>query len=276
MNKRLPLPAGDGRLAEIYLNPRDPLEKRANPIKSLWTAVTTIVYSLIIIPSLIISAPFSRKGRFLFYFGKTWSWLIMKTNGVKIHVEGLENLIKEKSYIFISNHTSNLDPPAVALSVGHVVRFVTKSSLRKVPLFGTACRLARMIFIDRDDATGAIGSLNAAIKDLRHGVSACFFAEGTRTDGGVLGRFKKGGVMLALKSGLPVVPVTVVDGWRLMARKSVGIRSGTLRVIIGKPIEVLGFTEADRDHLTEKVRSVIEENLLRLERPVVRLGADAR
>ena len=233
-------------------------------MKSIWTAATTLVYSIVIIPSLIIAAPFSRTARCLFYFGKTWSWLILKTNGVKLQIEGLEHILREKSYIFISNHTSNLDPPVVALSVGHIVRFVTKSSLRKVPLFGTACRLARMIFIDRTDGTEAITTLNSVTEDLKRGVSACFFAEGTRSSDGKLGRFKKGGVVLAIKAGIPIVPVTIVDSWKLMARKSVGIRSGTLRVIIGKPIEVLGCTMDDRDSLTERVRAVVEENLVRL------------
>ncbi len=231
--------------------------------KAVWTAVTTVIYSLVVIPPLIAIAPLSKTGRVSFYFGKLWSWLIIKTNRVKLQVEGMENLIKDKSYVFISNHSSNLDPPIVALSVKHVVRFVAKKSLLKVPLFGTGSKLAKMIYIDRTDMHGAVDTLNKNIKDLKNGISACFFAEGTRSFDGRLKEFKKGGVALALKAGLPIVPVTIVDSHKLFPKKSLAIKPGRLRVIIDKPIEILHYTEADRDELTKKVRDVIEQNLIK-------------
>lgn len=230
-------------------------------LKASWSLSTTFIYSLIIVPLLIITAPLSRHGRLSFYFGKLWSWLILKTNGVKLQVHGSENIIKNESYIFISNHTSNLDPPIVALSVGHVVRFVSKKSVLKVPLFGYASKLAKMIFIDRDDAAGSVEILNQNINDLNHGISACFFAEGTRSSDGVLGKFKKGGVVLAINSGIAIVPITIAGSWNVLPRNSFSIKAGIVQVIIDKPIDVCGLSIESKDEITEKVKSIINSNL---------------
>lgn len=232
-------------------------------LKAVYSLVTVLLFSLIIIPPLIIVAPFSTTGRVSFYFGKLWSWLILTSNGVRLRVEGLEHLVKRQSYIFISNHSSNLDSPVVALSVKHVVRFVAKKSLLKIPLFGIASKLAKMIYIDRDDVDGSIRTLDRNIAALKDGISGCFFAEGTRSSDGILGEFKKGGAVLAIKAGLPIVPVTIVGSNRLLAPAAKAIRAGTLSVIIGKPIDVRGCTIDDRDRLTAMTRAVIEGNLLR-------------
>lgn len=232
-------------------------------IKAAWTASTAVIISVVVLPPLIMIAPLSKTGRVSFYFGKFWSWLILKTNRVKLQVEGMEHIIKDRSYVFISNHSSNLDPPIVALSVKNVVRFVAKKSLLKVPLFGRGSKMAKMIYIDRSDMKGAIDTLNKNIKDLKDGISACFFAEGTRSHDGRLKDFKKGGVALAIKAGLPVVPVTIVDSHKLFPKKSFAIKSGRLKVIIGKPIEIFNSTEKDCEQVTQKVRDVIEHNLIK-------------
>ncbi len=230
-------------------------------IKATWTVLTTVVYTIVICIPLILIAPFSPQGKATYRLGWTWAWLLMKTNRVRMQVEGLERVLCSRSYVFIANHASNLDPPAVELALKNQLRFVGKRSLAKVPLFGWAVRLARMILIDRDDSKGAREILDGAVAELKDGISACFFAEGTRSADGRLQRFKKGGVMLAIKAGLPIVPVTILNSHTLLPRKALRIKAGIMRVIVGEPIETDGYGEQDRDLLTERVRSVIGRNL---------------
>ncbi len=156
---------------------------------------------------------------------------------------------------------SNLDPLAVARSIPNTLKFVAKKSLARIPVFGWAAKLARMIFIDRADSAAAIETINRYIKDLKNGISAFFFAEGTRSVNGAMKPFKKGGIVFAIKAQLPIVPVTILGSNRLMPKNSVRIRAGIMRIIVGRPIETRGFTLRDRDLLLKKVESVIRATL---------------
>ncbi len=230
-------------------------------IMALWAAATTILYTIVLGPVLLLIDLFSKTGRTSFKVGRLWAWLIMKTNRVQVIVEGLEKILPERSYVFISNHTSNLDPLAVAWKLPHTLRFVGKKALEKIPLFGFAARHAGVIFIDRNDTPKAIESINKTIRELRCGISPYFYAEGSRSSGGELKPFKKGGVVLALKARLPIVPITVLDGYKLFPKRSIHIKPGIMRVVIGDPIETSSLLEEDRDKILENVRAIIYRNI---------------
>jgi 1-acyl-sn-glycerol-3-phosphate acyltransferase len=244
------------------------IKSAINGAMAFWTMATTVIYTIIIgIPIIIISL-LSRTGKLPFKFGRAWSWLLMKTNRVKIQVIGLEKFAKEKSYVFISNHSSNLDPPAIALAIPQTLRFIGKSSLAKIPIFGWAAKMARMIFIDRSNSAKAIDTINKAVKDLKDGISAFFFAEGTRSEDGRLKSFKKGGIALALKARLPIIPITIVDSYRLLPKSAIRIRPGILKIIIGDPIDISGYNDDDKDYLLQKVRNVIMDTLKKYAEPL--------
>ena len=237
------------------------IERVKNAVMGFWTMITTIIYTLVIGTLIMITSLFSTTGKFPFKLGCVWSWLLMKTNRVKIQVIGLEKFAREKSYVFISNHGSNLDPPAVALAIPQTLRFIGKSSLAKIPVFGWAAKSARIIFIDRSNNVKSIETINKAIKDLKDGISAFFFAEGSRSMNGVLQSLKKGGVALAIKAKLPVIPITIIDSYKLLPRSAIRIRSGILKVVIGDPIDTSSYGDDDKDILLQKVRNVIEKTL---------------
>lgn len=237
--------------------------KFGNLIMSVWTLTTTTLYTIVLgIPTILV-ALLSRTGRAPFALGCAWSWLILKTNRVKVRVVGLEKIAIRRSYVFISNHASHLDPPAVALALKKPLRFIGKKSLSKIPIFGWAAQLARMIFIDRSDSIKAIETINTAVKELKDGVSAYFFAEGTRSADGFLQAFKKGGVMLALKAKLPIIPITIIGSHALLPKHGRRIRPGEIKVIVGDPIDTAGYSESDKDLLLQKIRGVIAETLQR-------------
>ena len=226
-----------------------------------WALATTALYTVILGVPLIAISFLSSTGRTPYRLCRAWAWLVLKTNRVKVRVQGIEKLDGNTSYIFMANHASNLDPPVIALTLEHTLRFIAKKSLARVPLFGLAIRLARMIIIDRDDPASARDAVNLATRDLTGGISAFFFAEGTRSLDGKLQRFKKGGVVLAMNTGLPIVPITIIGSYELMPKNTVWVRPGVVDVIIDDPIDSSVYSENDRDLLLERVRSVISENL---------------
>jgi 1-acyl-sn-glycerol-3-phosphate acyltransferase len=234
-------------------------------ILALWMAVTTIVYTLMLGLGVIVLRLFSGSSKPPYQIARLWAWLMLKTNGVKIKIEGLEKIQPDRSYVFMSNHLSHLDPLPVIWMRPHPLCFVAKKSLEKIPIFGWGARQIGVIFIDRSDTPQAIARINQTIKELKGGVSAYFFAEGTRGIGGKLQPFKKGGVVLALKAGLPLVPITFLDSHKLFPKKALRIKHGTMRVIVDDPIDTSGCGEKEKDLLLEKVRSAIAENLRRHE-----------
>ena len=236
-----------------------------NMVMACWTILTTVLYTMVFCVPVIIAAIFNRTGRAPYWLGRIWAWLLMKTNRVKIQIEGMDKVIKNCSYVFIANHVSNLDPPAMLVALKNPLRFVAKKSLTKIPVFGIAIRLARMIIIDRDDSKSARDAINRAVQDLKDGISAFFFAEGTRSLDGQLQKFKKGGIILALKAKLPIVPITIVGSYKLLPKNALRIKAGVMKIIIGDPIDTTVYTENDRDDLLEKVRSVIRGNLERMQ-----------
>lgn len=226
-----------------------------------WALSTIAVYTLAVSLPILLLAPFSRTGRATYALARVWSWMVLRTHRVRIEAEGLEKIAKNRSYVFIANHVSHLDSPAIALTVPNTLRFVGKASLARIPVFGLATRLIKVIYIDRSDSKRAIETLNQAIGALRGGVSALFYAEGTRSPDGRLRTFKKGGVMLAMQAKLPIVPVTVVGSFGVLPKKQLHIHPGRIRVVIADPIEP--SAHADRDALLAAVRDAIQENLRR-------------
>ncbi len=224
------------------------------------TSIPIIIYTLLLAPFIIMTAPFSRNRVPSYYLGKFWSWLILKTNGVKLVTHGMDNLSKKQSYVFISNHLSHLDTPALAIALPNQLRFVAKASLQNIPLFGFAARMAKMIFIDRDNSEKSIETINKTIKDLKNGISVLFFGEGTRSIDGEIKPLKKGGVILALKAGLPIVPITIVGSDRLLGSGKLYVKSGIINIIAGDPIDTRDYSEQTIDTLVEKIQSVMLAN----------------
>jgi len=223
---------------------------------AIWTLLTTVIFTLVLGFPVILIALLSRTGKAPYSIGRLWVWLIMTTNRVKLHAIGLENVARRTSYVFISNHLSNLDPLAVARSIPNTLKFVAKKSLVRIPVFGWAAKLARMIFIDRTDSGRAIETINRYVRDLRDGISAFFFAEGTRSVNGAIRPFKKGGVVFAIKAQLPIIPVTIINSDCLLPKNSIRIRKGILKIVFGAPIDTRGFTLKDKELLRQKVEDV--------------------
>jgi len=240
----------------------------------LWAISTTALYTVLVFVPILVWALCSRHGQAPYVFGRVWSWLVLRTHRVRVKTSGLDQLEPTQSYVFISNHVSHLDSPAIALAILHPLRFVGKNSLAGVPFFGGAARRIGIIFIDRGNPDSAHRTLAHAAASLTGGVSTLFYAEGTRSPDGRLQSFKKGGVMLALQTGLPIVPLTVLGSHALLPKGGRCVRPGTIRVVIGAPMETAGLGTDARDTVLTSVRSRIQETLRAGASPVTPRAAD--
>jgi 1-acyl-sn-glycerol-3-phosphate acyltransferase len=158
------------------------------------------------------------------------------------------------------NHQSNFDIPVL---LGHLTvqfRWLAKKELFKIPIFGHAMRNVGYISIDRSDRQSAFESLKVAAEKIKSGVSVLIFPEGTRSRDGKIRPFKKGGFVMAIDSGVPIVPVVITGTRSIMPKGRFRVYPGHVSMVIHKPIETSIYTPETKDGLMEKVRRVICDN----------------
>lgn len=185
-------------------------------------------------------------------------------SGVRIRVHGLDHLNDGQNYLFMPNHTSNVDPPVVVTALGRNVSMMGKESLFQIPVLGWMIRFVGFVPISREDRASAIGSVDQATKLLQQGLDFVIFPEGTRSRDGKILPLKKGPFFMAQQGGVPVVPVRVRGTQDVMPKGGKVIRSGVVDVEICVPIEVTsldGNNESIREQLRAQVKKVLEGDL---------------
>src|SRR5262249_18061693 len=167
---------------------------------------------------------------------RAWSWLILKTTGVRVHVEGLERIVPGKTYVFVSNHQSIYDTPVLFGSLPYQLRIIAKASLAKFPVLGWHLRRGRHLFVDRKhpDRSGILNRWRSLVSE---GLSLMIFAEGTRSPTGHVARFKAGSFLLAIEAGLPVVPVAVIGTRAVMPKGRLRTEPAAVTLVVHDPIQ---------------------------------------
>jgi len=193
--------------------------------------------------------------------GRRWARGLLAAAGVEVRVDGLGGLTPEGSYVFMCNHQSHFDVLALLHALPFDLRAVAKKELAYVPLFGWALVSAGFILVDRSNRDSAIISLGRAGDILRSGRSILVFVEGTRSPDGSLLPFKKGGFMMALQAGAPVVPVAISGSRDVLPKHSMRVNGGVIRVRAMAPIQTAGRGTRARDQLMDEVRAAIEQDL---------------
>jgi len=200
-------------------------------------------------------------GAALVPIARFWSWLVLKTCGVATKATYHADLDPSRPCVYVANHQSQFDIPALALAMPAGFRMVAKRELLYIPIFGWALWLAGFVFIDRADRERSIDRLTRAAEKVRRGTSIVVFAEGPRSPDGRLLPFKKGGFILALQAGVPIVPVSIRGGHEVLPKGSLRVRRGTIEVIFGAPIQTSTYTFETRDALIQAVRERIATGL---------------
>jgi 1-acyl-sn-glycerol-3-phosphate acyltransferase len=160
----------------------------------------------------------------------------------------------------MANHQSDFD---ILITLGHIpgqFRWIAKKELFSIPIFGAAMKTAGYIELDRNNHEKAMQSLDEAALRIREGKSVMSFPEGTRSRDGEIKSFKQGIFHLAIKSGVPIIPVSIIGSGQIMPKRSLKITPGRVKLIIGKPIDVNNYTIENRHELIDQVRKVIITN----------------
>lgn len=212
----------------------------------------------------LVTWPLSPRGELYLKFARIWSGMILRGLSIPLDVERAADLDPDRPYLFMSSHRSVFDIFALFLAIRHSLRMVAKRELFFIPIFGWALWMCGFIPIDRSNRESAIRSLGEAARKVREGISVLVFPEGTRGPGEQLLPFKKGGFVLALEAGVPVVPIAILGSERIMPKGSLRVGRGRIEVRVGRPIPTAGRGSGARDALMGEVRRAIEK----LERPV--------
>jgi len=223
----------------------------------VWVIFSTLLFSLLAIATSLVT----RSGNSVHRVGRMWSRSILAASGIQVAVSGMERIDPARPYIFMSNHQSNFDIPVLLAHLPVQFRWLAKAELFKIPVFGRAMRGAGYISIDRADREAAFKSLGEASEAIRKGVAIMIFPEGTRSLDGTLKPFKKGGFVLAVDAGVPIVPVAIRGTHAIMAKRTWIIRPRDVAVEVGEPIDTSDCTRATKEALMERVRAAIRHGL---------------
>lgn len=197
------------------------------------------------------------RGRSMFAMARLWSHSLLTAACLEVAVEREAELDPRRSYVFLSNHQSLFDIPLLLATVPGQVRMMAKRSLFRIPIFGWSLAAGGFVPIDRGDRSTARESFASAMERLRGGVSILLFPEGTRAMSDRLLPFQRGGFLLALKLGLPIVPVGIQGTRRVQKKASLLIRPGQVVIRYGAPIEVSDYGLKGKRELIARVRERI-------------------
>jgi 1-acyl-sn-glycerol-3-phosphate acyltransferase len=211
----------------------------------------------------LMTVPFDRSGRYFRLSPWLWSKSIFWIFGIKLTVKGADNIGEGNPYVFVSNHASMFDIPAAVIALKGNVNIIFKKELTRIPVWGWALRYGHFIMIDRSNARDAMASIERAARSIQKGSSVILFPEGTRTSDGKLQPFKRGAFSLAVKAGVPVVPLTINGTYSILPKGSVNVRPANISVTVGRPIPTSGLNGKDGElSLMENVHKAIEMNYI--------------
>ncbi len=234
---------------------------------SLWCwagcAFSTIFWASIS----ILGSLASRSGRLQHHCMRRWSKDNLWLSRARVEIEGLENIDRSRPQIFVANHSGLHDILSLAANLPIQFRWIAKKSLFRVPFMGWHMRRSGYIAIDRENPRGAAKSIIEAAAVIQSGINAIAFPEGTRSRTGALGGFRGGAFSLALRTGVPLVPITLDGSHRVIVPKTRRVNPGTIiRIKIDRPIELSSYSRGEKRRLMENVFQIMSRNLEELRR----------
>jgi 1-acyl-sn-glycerol-3-phosphate acyltransferase len=231
---------------------------------SLAQVITAGAFSLLMGFIEILFLPIDRRrGRLFHALARFWARTVLAICRVHVRVKGIENIVPGRSYVYVSNHASMFDIPVIVASVPDQIRIVYKKELEVIPFFGWGLKWGHYIGIDRGRGGDAMKSIEEAIEKIRNGQSLLLYAEGTRTTSGKLQPFKRGAFNIAVRAGVPVIPLTVNGSFRILPKRSIVIQPGSVEVVLEEPIHIpdVSGREAER-LLMEQVHAAIASHYI--------------
>jgi 1-acyl-sn-glycerol-3-phosphate acyltransferase len=230
-------------------------------VRSIATYVAVATYVLVVGPPAILLALLIGRIGFLYTLGHIGLRIGLFLSGLTRRVVGREHIQRARAAVYAVNHTSNVEPPILFDALHELfprLRVLYKAELRKLPVLVRAFDLAGFVPLDRANREQSLPAIDRAAEALREVNSFLIFPEGTRSRTGELLPFKKGGFIMAIKAGAPIVPVAINGARDALRKGSLVIRPVTVTVRIGAPVETAGLTLDDRDLVIQEVRGRVE------------------
>jgi 1-acyl-sn-glycerol-3-phosphate acyltransferase len=241
-------------------------------LRAAFISVFVTLYVLLLGPPLLLYSLITKDVDPLYWAGIKGVMFLVNCVGVRVHVRGTERL-PQGTCIFAANHTSSADAPAVVGAIPRRIAILLKRSLFEWPIAGQAFHLAHFIPVDRFDRESAIESLEKATQALRDGQSFLIYPEGTRSADGRLQELKKGTAVMAIKSGVPVVPVACSGAHRVMEKRKLKINPGDILVEFLDPIDSTRYSLEQKDELLREIHDRLAAGLPPDQRPLGFPGA---
>ena len=221
------------------------------------------VYTLVLGTASIISSLWDRHGYFAHRCARAWSFLILKTTGVRVTVEGLDRVTPGTTYVFVSNHQSIYDTPVLFWSLPFQLRIIAKESLAQFPVLGWHLKRGRHLFVDRrhPDRAGILARWRSLVSE---GLSLMIFAEGTRSMDGHTAHFKGGSFLLAIEAGLPVVPIAVIGTRQVMPKNRLRTEPADVTLVVHDPIPapvIAKPTARDAKAFADRVHAIVAQTV---------------
>jgi 1-acyl-sn-glycerol-3-phosphate acyltransferase len=229
--------------------------------------IRTIAVMLFVVPALIFVLPLlilwtliTGDADFMYWVFIGALRVTMRIAGIHIRAEGVEN-IPVGVCIFASNHASNIDPVAMVPHIPRRVALLAKKEVFQIPILSKALHLAKLVPVDRADKEAAAESVDVAVKYLKEGLSFLVYPEGTRSPDGRLLPFKKGTFVMAIRAGVPIVPISLAGTQRLMRKGDWTIHPGAVVVRFGPPVNSAEYSAEQRDELRKRVQDLVAAGL---------------
>tara|TARA_R110002050_G_scaffold176775_1_gene309753 strand:+ start:15170 stop:15889 length:720 start_codon:yes stop_codon:yes gene_type:complete len=216
----------------------------------VWTLVTLILGFL--------TLPLVGQKKSIYITSQFWCWPILFISGVKVKVEGKQNIPQKGHFIYTSNHESSYDIPLIFAALPVPIFYLAKEELKKIPFFGWYIEAVGMIFVNRGNHKKAMESIIKAGNEIKKGKNIITFAEGTRPRDGKMKLFKRGSFILALENQINVIPIAII-GSKEVNPPGYKISSGTVIIRIGEMVDVSNFEKSNPDVLAKFVEDKVRE-----------------
>lgn len=225
-----------------------------------WLYLLAIEPALLKANSLAKNGKIAERDRLSTQVAQKWARSLVTFAGVEVTITG-EEKIPSGPVLFVSNHQGNFDIPLLLGYINKPKAFIAKIELLKLPFISTWMTHLKCVFMDRSDIRQSLKVINQAAAYLKEGYSMVIFPEGKRSKSKTLGEFKHGSLKLALKAGVPIVPITINGSYKIMEQNGFIIKPAKVEIMISDPISTSSLDKEHAAELANKVRQIIEQGL---------------
>src|SRR5216684_9363269 len=216
-------------------------------LRTIWTVIVAVAVTIPLATAVLIIAVLSSASPLIEPIIRWWARAIVWGAGIDLRSDGTERIDRGKRYILIANHHSYFDIPCIFATIPQPIRFMAKKSLFSIPIFGWAIGRAGFIPIDRKNRRTAVKSFDLAVERIRRGNTIVIFPEEGRSRERAMRPFQRGGFLLALRSGLPILPVAIVGTFDVFSAHAKRVTPGPVTIKVGTPIPTEGLTVRDKE-----------------------------